>query len=121
MELSYRFAFDAAHRFEHFPSGHRNHGVHGHSFQAEVSVRGEPDRETGFVVDFAQLEKACAQLRAQLDHRMLNDVAGLGSPSLENLCVWIWRRLAPEFPGLASITVRRESAGQSCTYEGPSS
>ncbi len=119
MELSYRFGFDAAHRFAHFPAGHANHGVHGHSFQAEVAVRGEPDPRTGFVLDYAALEQACAALRAQLDHKMLNDIDGLAQPSLENLCAWIWQRLAPQLPGLARVTVGRESAGQRCTYTGP--
>lgn len=119
MEISYRFGFDAAHRFDHFPAGHANAGVHGHSFQAEVSVRGGPDPRTGFVLEFGELERACLNAREALDHRMLNDVKDLGPPSLENLCQWLWRRLAPAVPGLARITVRRDSAGQRCTYEGP--
>ncbi|MGE5640533.1 MAG: 6-pyruvoyl trahydropterin synthase family protein [Clostridia bacterium] len=119
VELSCRFGFDAAHRFAHFPESHPNRAVHGHSFQAEVTLRGEPDPATGFVLDYAVLEKHCAAVRGQLDHRMLNDVDGLAQPSLENLCVWIWRRLAPALPGLARVTVRRESAGQSCSYTGP--
>jgi 6-pyruvoyltetrahydropterin/6-carboxytetrahydropterin synthase len=119
MELCYRFAFDAAHRFTHFPAGHPNAGVHGHSFAAEVALEGEPDPRTGFVVDFASLEAACKSLREQLDHKMLNEVAGLAQPSLENLCLWIWAKLAPTFPALARVTLRRDSAGQSCTYRGP--
>jgi 6-pyruvoyltetrahydropterin/6-carboxytetrahydropterin synthase len=119
MELSFRFGFDAAHRFGHFAPGHPNGGVHGHSFQVEVAVRGTPRPETGFIMDFADLEKACAVVRAQLDHRMLNEVAGLDKPSLETLCAWIWQHLAPTLPGLARVTVGRTSAGQSCSYTGP--
>ena len=118
MELSYRFAFDAAHRFGGFPAGHPYHGVHGHSFQVEVAVGGRPDPASGFIVDFGTIEKACAEVRAALDHRMLNDVKGLDTPSLENLSVWIWRALEPRLPGLARVTVRRDSIGQSCTYSG---
>ena len=118
MELSFRFGFDAAHQFTHFPPGHPNRVVHGHSFQVEVALRGEPDPHTGFVVEFAELEQECAEVRAALDHRMLNDVQGLEKPSLENLCLWIWRRLAPRLPSLSRVTVRRDSAGQSCSYTG---
>lgn len=118
MELCYRFGFDAAHYFAHFPRGHPNHGVHGHSFQVEVALRGEPDPGTGFVVDFAELEQACARVRSELDHRLLNEVKGLEKPSLENLCVWIWIRLSPRFPSLARVTLRRDSSGQSCSYTG---
>ena len=118
MELSYRFAFDAAHRFGSFPAGHPYHGVHGHSFQVEIAVSGKPHPKSGFIVDFGDIEKACSQVRAALDHRMLNEVKGLEQPSLENLSIWIWKELAPNLPGLARVTVRRDSIGQSCTYTG---
>lgn len=120
MELSYRFGFDAAHYFAHFPAGHPNHGMHGHSFQVEVAVRGEPDPRTGFIIDFAELERACTEMRGALDHRVLNEVEGLAQPSLESLCSWIWLRLAPHLPSLSRVTVRRDSSGQSCSYTGES-
>ena len=122
MEIAYRFGFDAAHRFnlDVFPEGHPNRGIHGHSFQVEVAIAGDPDPGTGFVAEFAGIERACASVREKLDHRMLNEVPGLERPSLENLCLWIWKALAPRFPGLARVTVRRDSCGQSCSYTGPS-
>ena len=119
MEIACRFGFDAAHRFEHYPAGHPHGALHGHSFEVEVALRGEPDPATGFVADFAELERACAELHAALDHRMLNEVPGLEQPSLERLCAWIWQRLAPRFASLAQVTVGRASRGQRCTYTGP--
>ena len=119
MEIAYRFGFDAAHHFDHFPEGHPNRGMHGHSFSVEVALEGEPDPATGFLADFAQVEDACAQVRAALDHKVINDIPGLAKPSLENLSVWIWGRLKPRFATLSRVTVRRASCGQSCTYTGP--
>ena len=116
MELTFRFGFDAAHRFDHFPASHPNYGLHGHSFQAEVTIRGEPDPKTGFIVAFEDLESACLAARAKLDHRTLNDVPGLETPSLENLCLWLWKEVHPRMPALAKVSVRRDSAGQTCTY-----
>jgi len=118
MELAYRFGFDAAHHFDHFPAGHPNRGVHGHSFQVEVAIEGQPDPANGFVADFGEVETACNEVRATLDHRVLNDIEGLAQPSLENLCLWMWKKLLPRFPNLARVTVRRDSCGQSCTYTG---
>lgn len=118
MEVSYRFGFDAAHHFENFPDGHPYRGVHGHSFQVEIALAGKPDPATGFVADLGEVERACAGVRGELDHRMLNEIEGLGKPSLENLCTFIWRALEPRFPGLARVTVRRDSQGQACTYNG---
>lgn len=119
VDLTYTFGFDAAHRFDAFPEGHPNRRMHGHSFQVEVAVRGTPDAATGFVVEFTQLEAACGTLRETLDHRVLNEIEGLEQPSLERLSIWIWECLAEEIPGLARVTVRRDSRGQSCTYRGP--
>ena len=119
MEIRYEFGFEAAHRFSAMPHGHRYRGTHGHSFRAEVALRGSPRPPAGFVADFARVERACQALRKRLDHTLLNDVPGLGDPSLENLCVWLWDRLAPKLPGLAQVTVRRDSLGQSCAYRGP--
>lgn len=119
MEIRYEFGFDAAHRFTGMPRGHRYRGIHGHSFRAEVALRGSPRPPAGFVADFARVERACQALRKRLDHALLNDVPGLRDPSLENLCVWLWDRLAPKLPGLAQVTVRRDSLGQSCAYHGP--
>jgi 6-pyruvoyltetrahydropterin/6-carboxytetrahydropterin synthase len=119
MEIAFRFGFDAAHRFDHFPVGHPNRNVHGHSFQVEVAIEGVPDPRTGFVTDFAEVQAACRAVMEQLDHRMLNDVHGLALPSLENLATWIARELLPSLPGLARVTVRRDSAGQSCTVRRP--
>ena len=118
MEIAYRFGFDAAHHFDHFPEGHPNRTVHGHSFQVEVAIEGEPDAGTGFIADFADVEAACAEVRRVLDHKMLNDVAGLQQPSLENLSRYIWKSLRSRLPALSRVTVRRDSAGQSCTYRG---
>lgn len=119
VELTYAFGFDAAHRFDAFPAGHPNRRMHGHSFQVEVAVRGTPDPRTGFVMEFTQLETACGALRETLDHRVLNEIKALEQPSLERLSIWIWEQLAEQIPGLARVTVRRDSRGQSCTYRGP--
>ena len=118
MEISYRFGFDAAHRFEAYPQGHAYNNLHGHSFQVEVFLEGEPDATTGFVADLGQVERECALVREALDHRLLNEVEGLSRPSLENISVWIWKFLSPRFPKLSRVTVRRDSCGQSCSYKG---
>ncbi len=119
VEISYAFGFDAAHRFTASPRGHKYRGVHGHSFQCQVTLRGTPRAPHGFVADLAQVERICLALRKQLDHKLLNEIKQLASPSLENLALWIWQRLATKLPGLARVSVRRDSLGQACSYSGP--
>jgi 6-pyruvoyltetrahydropterin/6-carboxytetrahydropterin synthase len=118
MELALRFGFDAAHRFDTYPEGHAYNTLHGHSFQVEVALEGEPDPATGMIADLGEVERACTQVRNLLDHRLLNEIPGLDKPSLENICLFVWKALQPGLPRLARVTVRRESIGQSCTYRG---
>jgi len=42
VEIAYAFGFDAAHYFTTTPRGHKYRGVHGHSFQCQVTLRGTP-------------------------------------------------------------------------------
>ena len=118
MEIFQEFSFDAAHRFPGAPEGHRNAGLHGHSFVARVVLSGAVDPRTGFIADLGEVEERCLALRERLDHKYLNEIAGLDVPSLENLAVWIWRGLKPEFPALARVEVRRESCSHGCVYTG---
>lgn len=111
------FGFEAAHSFGHKPVGHENTRIHGHSFKVEVALSGEPADETGCVVDFENVSTAIKTVRAKLDHHFLNDIAGLGTPSLENLARWIAGELSPRFPELASVTVRRPTLGESCRFD----
>ena len=118
VEISYTFGFDAAHRFATTPRGHKYSGIHGHSFQCQVTLRGTPRAPHGFVADLETVERICLSLRKQLDHTLLNEIKGLHSPSLEHLSIWVWQKLERKLPGLARITVQRDSLGQSCSYSG---
>lgn len=111
------FGFEAAHHFPHKPAGHENTRIHGHSFRVEVAVVGEPDSATGCVVDFEALGLAVDAIRRDLDHHMLNDLPGLGIPSLENLARWIAERLKRQFPTVSSVTVKRPTLGEAARFD----
>jgi 6-pyruvoyltetrahydropterin/6-carboxytetrahydropterin synthase len=68
-------------------------------------------------MDFADLKTAFRPIYEQLDHRYLNEIAGLENPTSENLARWIWRALAPSLTGLAEIEVR-ETCSTGCIYRG---
>lgn len=114
-EITRQFFFDAAHYMPHMREGHAYRQVHGHSFRVQVTLRGHPGPETGWVMDFAALDAILDEVRGELDHRLLNEIGGLSTPTLENICLWLRQRLADHLPGLARITVARDSVGQSCT------
>ena len=118
-ELSKSFRFEAAHTLERLIDGEASRRVHGHSYRAEVTVRGTPHPKTGMVVDLGLLERALGDAHDSLDHRLLDEVSGLGPATLENLAMWIWQRLSGVCDGLVRVAVYRDSQGECCSYFGP--
>ena len=117
-DISQKFFFDAAHTLNREVEADSSRRIHGHTYQAEVTLSGVPQATSGMVVDLGLVRRAIDHLRPQLDHRLLDDVPGLGPATLENLCAYIWRALAPVLPGLAAVRVWREGMGDGCTLRG---
>ena len=118
-QISQTFFFDAAHTLKRVIEADASRRIHGHTYNAEITLSGQPDPATGMVLDLGRVRAAIELLRPQLDHRMLDDVPGLGTATLENLCAFIWRALAPSLTGLAAVRVWREGMGDSCTLTEP--
>lgn len=97
---------------------------HGHNYELDVTVAGEPDPETGFVVDLAELKRVIeARVVSALDHRNLNlDVDFLEGvmTSTENVAVAIWERLRDHIPGSGRLVeiALRETPNNSVVYRG---
>lgn len=119
MRIYKDFRFEAAHYLPSAPEGHPNARIHGHSFRARVTIEGQPDPKTGLILNLSELETAIEDVCTALDHRLLNEVEGLGVPSLERIAGWVWNKLSNRLPGLAEIEVARDSCGEGCIYRGP--
>jgi 6-pyruvoyltetrahydropterin/6-carboxytetrahydropterin synthase len=91
--------------------------MHGHAYRIEVALRGPVDPQTGWLIDFGDVEKHLRPVRDELDHEVLNDIEGLENPTAEHLAAWIWRKLSPNLPGLHRVSVF-ESASSGCHYYG---
>ena len=113
--LSQKFFFDAAHTLNRQIDAASSQRIHGHTYNAEVFLRGQPDPQSGMVIDLGRVRREIEQLRQQLDHHLLDDIAELGPPTLENLCQFILSKLQPRLPGVYSVRVWRESIGDGCT------
>ena len=74
-----------------------NPNWHGHNYVLEVTVAGEPDPETGYVIDLAELKEVIEEyVVSKCDHHNLNlDVEFMQGimPSTENFVVAIWQQL----------------------------
>jgi len=115
IELTQEFAFDAAHTLEGGIG--KNARLHGHSFRAAVSLRGQPDVARGWLCDLGEVNAAIGKVRDELDHQFLNDLPGLGRPTLENLSRFIYERVQKTLPNVVRVSIYRPSLGQSCIYE----
>jgi len=116
-ELVKTFRFEAAHTLARAPEGHKCRRLHGHSYRIDIHVTGQPDPETGWVVDFGEIKRVVGPIVDQLDHRCLDDVPGLANSTSEHLGAFLWERLKPDLPGLAAVTVW-ESDTSRCTVRG---
>lgn len=119
--LSQTFLFDAAHHLKRdvplteFAASMR---VHGHTYTAEVTVAGE--LSDGMIVlkrpgwkkgelDLETLRKAIAEVRFQLDHRLLDENEELGRPTMENLCLFIGAKIKARHLPVSSVRVSRQT------------
>lgn len=115
--VSQRFFFDAAHTLKREIEAEGSRRIHGHTYHAEVWLAGPLDPATGMVIDLGLLRQRLGDVRERLDHHMLDDVPGLGPPTLENLCLFITHALPDLRPQLARVRVWREALGDACTLE----
>ena len=131
-----------AHRKAHFNAAHRlfnpkwsdeknaavfgkcsNPHYHGHNYDLIVSVTGEIDQETGFVMDLSVLRRLIkSEIEEAFDHKNLNvEVAEFKNlnPTVENISVVIYNKLRPKIKSSLDISVTLyETARNYVTYSG---
>jgi 6-pyruvoyltetrahydropterin/6-carboxytetrahydropterin synthase len=107
--LTRREQFNAAHRlFNPKWDDARNERVfgkcsnpnwHGHNYTVEVTIKGQPDPDTGFLFNASELSRIMwREALEKMDHRNLNlevDFLKGVMPSTENLAKAIWKQLEP--------------------------
>ena len=126
--LTRRITFAAAHRYRRPEwSDEKNEAVfglcarksyHGHTYTCDVTVHGEIDALTGFVVDLGLLDRVLAsEVTDRFDHRNINlDVPefadGLLIPTGENLARFISERVQASLPPETKVTEVRVAEDQ---------
>ena len=115
-ELSQRFYFEAAHTLHRSIETEGSLRIHGHTYEAEVTLQGHPNPKTGMLIDLGYLRKEIARVREMLDHRFLDEVDGLGPP---NLCIFIKLNLERTLVMLCSVSVERRLSGDRCVLRFP--
>jgi 6-pyruvoyltetrahydropterin/6-carboxytetrahydropterin synthase len=116
-EITKAATFDAAHSLPGGPGERPYARLHGHSFRVEATLCGPAAAPVGWVADLAELDGALKAAAGELDHSLLNEHAGLESPTLEALCLYFAGRLKSGFPNLKRVVVSRPTVGESCALE----
>ncbi|MCB9335016.1 MAG: 6-carboxytetrahydropterin synthase [Flavobacteriales bacterium] len=112
--LTRRERFNAAHRlFKKEWSDEKNFEVfgkcsnpnwHGHNYTLFVTIKGEPNPETGFVINIKQLSKIVKEkVIEKIDHKNLNidvDFMHAKIPTSENIAIAIWNEIEPDIKNL---------------------
>ncbi len=79
-----------------------NPNYHGHNYNLEVTIEGEPEPETGYVMDLKYLKKVLNEnIIDHVDHKNLNvevDFLNGINPTVENLCIAFWKQLENKIP-----------------------
>lgn len=107
-----RSRFSASHRLHNpewddrknddvFDKCNNYHG-HGHNYVLEVTVKGKPNPDTGYVIDLKKLKKIIKEnIISKVDHKYLNlDVDFMKGiiPTVENMAVVFWKILENKIP-----------------------
>ncbi len=100
-----------------------NPNYHGHNYNLDVSVAGNIDAQTGFVLDINRLKAIVEECVVRhLDHKNLNlDVPWFReqNPTAENIAVACWRLLAPAVAPAELVRIRLwETERNYVDYEG---
>jgi 6-pyruvoyltetrahydropterin/6-carboxytetrahydropterin synthase len=91
--------------------------MHGHTYRLVVFIKGDLDPHLGWVMDFTEVKKVINPVINQLDHQLLNNIKGLENPTCEMIAIWLWNKIKPEMPLLASIELN-ETPTSGTVYEG---
>jgi len=113
-DLSQRFYFEAAHTLRRNYEAEGSIRIHGHTYEAEVTISGSIDPVTGMVADLGLLKEEIDRVRSMLDHRFLDEIEELGPATLENLTVFIRNQMRNRFSNLTAVMVERRVSGDRC-------
>ncbi len=98
--------------------------MHGHNYILTISVTGEVNPDTGFIVDLGRLKKVVnEQVIQYMDHSQIEvDIPWFKGkqPSTENMVVWMWEQISPHLESNSLKRIRLQETPTIYTdYHGP--
>ena len=92
-----------------------NPNGHGHNYEIEVTVAGDPPRETGMVIDLKKLADILeAEIIEKVDHKHMNEDVDFMSgciPTAENMAIAFWKILESKIPEGKLFSIKLSESG----------
>jgi 6-pyruvoyltetrahydropterin/6-carboxytetrahydropterin synthase len=116
-KISKEFHFSASHTLSGLPDTHPCSRLHGHNYVIVFHFESGKLNESGFVIDYRELEPLKRYLDETFDHRHLNGVLPCSDhPTAENIARFLYERFVDEFPQLYRVDVS-ETPKTQASYE----
>ena len=105
--ITEKFTFEAAHRLVGLLK--QNEEIHGHSFEVQVTISGEPDKIFGWVIPRQEFRTRVSPFIKQLDHRYLNEIMELTTAEMiaRHLYLRLMDKKLPDSVKLESVKVSK--------------
>jgi 6-pyruvoyltetrahydropterin/6-carboxytetrahydropterin synthase len=95
--------FESALRLGRAPAGDPRRWLHGHSYLLRLHLSAPLDRVMGWTLDYGDVKSLFEPVYRRLDHHLLNDLPGIGTPDPASLTLWIREQTAGTLPWLDRI------------------
>jgi 6-pyruvoyltetrahydropterin/6-carboxytetrahydropterin synthase len=116
-QIYQEFSFRATHSLPHVSTEHQCARAYGHAFKVKIVLEGALGAESGWVLDFAEIEQTWMGLFEQLNAHHLNDVPGLENPTSEMIAQWIGRQMLLMIPTVRSVEVKETDSVGAIWYK----
>ncbi|MDR0829320.1 MAG: 6-carboxytetrahydropterin synthase QueD [Prevotellaceae bacterium] len=113
--ISKKFNFSASHVLNGLKENHPCSRLHGHNYAVTFCFRANYLNETGFVVDYRDLDIIKKFIDEKLDHQHLNDILDF-NPTAENIAKFLYETFKPKFAELYRVEVS-ETPSTNAVYE----
>lgn len=104
--ISKEFHFSASHQLRGLAEDHPCSRLHGHNYIVELELQSDTLNETGFVVDYRELDAFKRYIDSEIDHRHLNDVLGADNTTAERLAKHFYDWCKPKWPQVSAVRVK---------------
>jgi 6-pyruvoyltetrahydropterin/6-carboxytetrahydropterin synthase len=92
-----------------------NPNGHGHNYEIEVTVAGDPPPETGMVIDLKKLADIIeCEIIDRVDHKHMNidvDFMKGRNPTAENMAIAFWKILDPKIQEGRLVSIKLSESG----------